>query len=75
MAASRAEAQRLRAELEDYHKLAEAGEIKAIDYVRISRRLNTQIAEHEQRAADADIPPVLRGRIGPRSLARVGRAG
>jgi site-specific DNA recombinase len=61
---ARAEAQRLRAELEDYKKLAEAGEIKAVDWVRFERGLTTRIAEAESRARDVSIPPVLRGRIG-----------
>jgi DNA invertase Pin-like site-specific DNA recombinase len=61
---ARAEAQRLRAELEDYKKLAEAGEIKAVDWVRFERGLTARIAEAESRARDVSIPPVLRGRIG-----------
>jgi site-specific DNA recombinase len=59
-----AEAQRLRAELEDYKKLAETGEIKAIDYVRFERGLTARIAEAETHAQEVSIPPVLRGRIG-----------
>jgi site-specific DNA recombinase len=62
---ARAEADRLRAELEDYRKLASAGELKATDWIRISRGLETQIAAHEKAAAEAGTPPVLRGRIGP----------
>jgi site-specific DNA recombinase len=69
VAHARAEAQRLHAELEDYKKLAETGDVKAVDYVRISRGLEAQIAEHEARAAEAGIPPVLRGRIGPQAVA------
>jgi hypothetical protein len=63
-ARARAEANRLRAELEDYKKLAEAGDIKATDYARFSRNLEARIAEHDQRATNGGIPPVLRGRIG-----------
>lgn len=69
VAHARAEAQRLRAELEDYKKLAEAGDVKAIDFVRITRGLEGQIAEHEARAAEAGIPLVLRGQIGPHAVA------
>lgn len=65
---ARAEAERLHADLEDYKKLAEAGQVKAIDFVRISKGLEAQIAEHEARAAEAGIPPVLRGRIGPQAV-------
>ena len=68
VAHARAEAERLRTELEDYKKAAEAGDVKAIDFVRISKGLEAQIAEHEAREAEAGIPPVLRGRIGPEAV-------
>jgi site-specific DNA recombinase len=35
-----------------------------VEYARISRGLQARIDECEERAADAGIPPVLRGRIG-----------
>ena len=70
VARARAEASRLRTELEEYKKLADIGEIKAIDYARFSRNLEARIDEHDQRAKDAGIPPVLRGRIGPEAAAR-----
>src|SRR6266511_2331008 len=70
VARARAEASRLRSELEEYKKLADIGEIKAIDYARFSRNLEARIDEHDQRAKDAGIPPVLRGRIGPEAAAR-----
>jgi site-specific DNA recombinase len=57
VAHARAEAQRLRKELEDWRKLAEAGEVLA------------QIAQHEATAKEAGIPPVLRGRIGDKAVA------
>ncbi|MEW2386529.1 hypothetical protein AB0873_31395 [Micromonospora sp. NPDC047707] len=53
VAHARAEAQRLRGELEDWRKLAEEGEVTAIAYARAEKGLLAQIAEHEQRAADA----------------------
>ncbi len=62
--AARAEAQRLRADLEDHKKLAETGEIKAVDFVRFERALTASIAEAEAAAQDLSIPPALRGRIG-----------
>ncbi|HKS99815.1 MAG TPA: recombinase family protein [Rugosimonospora sp.] len=65
---ARAEAARLRAELEEYKKLAEIGEIKATDYARFSRGLEAQIAEQEALAAEAGIPPVLRGMVGPHAM-------
>ncbi|MEV4196739.1 recombinase family protein [Micromonospora globbae] len=68
VAHARAEAQRLRGELEDWRKLGEEGEVTAIAYARAEKGLLAQIAEHEQRAADAGIPAVLRGRIGDQAV-------
>ena len=68
VAHARAEAQRLRAELEDWRKLAEQGEVSAISFARVEQGLTAQIAGHEARAAEAGIPPVLRGRIGPEAV-------
>ncbi|AYF30776.1 resolvase [Micromonospora tulbaghiae] len=65
---ARAEAQRLRGELEDWRRLAEDGDVTAIAYARAEKGLLAQIAEHEQRAADAGIPAVLRGRIGDHAV-------
>jgi DNA invertase Pin-like site-specific DNA recombinase len=61
---ARAEAARLRAELEEWRKLGEEGEVSAIAYARAEKGLTAQIAEHEARAQEAGIPPVLRGMIG-----------
>jgi DNA invertase Pin-like site-specific DNA recombinase len=69
-ASARAEAARLRTELEDYKRLAETGDISAVDYVRFSRGLETQIAEQEAIAAEAGIPPVLRGMVGEQAVQR-----
>jgi DNA invertase Pin-like site-specific DNA recombinase len=66
---ARAEAQRLRTELEEWRKLGEAGEVTAISFARAEKGLLAQITEHETRAAEAGIPPVLRGRIGPEAVA------
>ncbi|WP_432824729.1 recombinase family protein [Dactylosporangium sp. CA-092794] len=66
---ARAEAERLKAELEEFKQLASIGEVKAVDYARISRGLEAQIAEQEKISAEAAIPPVLRGRIGPEAVA------
>jgi DNA invertase Pin-like site-specific DNA recombinase len=65
---ARAEAQRLRAELEDYRKAASTGDIKAMDWIRISRGLESQIEAQEKIASEASVPPVLRGRIGPEAV-------
>jgi site-specific DNA recombinase len=65
---ARGEAQRLRAELEDWRKLAEQGEVSAVSFARAEKGLTVRIAEHEQRATEAGIPPVLRGRIGAEAV-------
>ena len=65
---ARAEAQRLRAELEDWRKLAETGEVTAISFARAEKGLLAGIAAAEQMAVDAAIPPVLRGRIGDQAV-------
>jgi site-specific DNA recombinase len=69
VAHARAEAQRLRADLEDWRKLAEAGDVTPISFARAEKGLLAQIAEHDARAAEAGIPPVLRGRIGEQAVA------
>ena len=69
VAHARAEADRLRADLEDWRKLAEAGEVTPISFARAEKGLLAQIAGHEARAAEAGIPPVLRGRIGEQAVA------
>lgn len=69
-ATARAEAARLRAELEDWRKLAERGEVTAMSFVRAEKGLMRQIAEQEALAAEADIPPVLRGMVGPHAMTR-----
>lgn len=69
VAHARAEAARLRADLEEWRKLAEAGEVTPVSFARAEKGLLTQIAEHESRAVDAGIPPVLRGRIGKDAIA------
>ena len=69
VAHARAEAQRLHAELEDWRKLAEAGEVTAISFARAERGLLAQIEQHEATAREAGIPPVLRGRLGEDAVA------
>ncbi|HEY0529970.1 MAG TPA: recombinase family protein [Actinoplanes sp.] len=67
---ARAEAARLRAELEDWRKLAEEAEVSAIAYARAEKGLTKQIAEQEALAVEAGIPPVLRGMVGEHAVAR-----
>jgi site-specific DNA recombinase len=66
---ARAEAQRLRVDLEEWRKLAEAGEVTPISFARAEKGLLAQITGHEARAAEAGVPPVLRGRIGEQAMA------
>jgi site-specific DNA recombinase len=68
VAQARAEAQQKRAELEDWRKAAEVGEVTAISFARVEKGLLKAIAAAEQRAAEAGIPPVLRDRIGPEAI-------
>jgi DNA invertase Pin-like site-specific DNA recombinase len=72
---ARDEADRLRGELEDYRRLAEAGELKAADFIRISRGLEAQIAEQDAAAVEAGIPSVLRGMIGDKAVPRWAQIG
>ncbi|MEN3610312.1 recombinase family protein [Plantactinospora sp. ZYX-F-223] len=64
VAHARAEAARLRAELEEWRRLAESGEVTAISFARTEKGLTAKIAEHEEQAKEAGIPPVLRGMLG-----------
>jgi hypothetical protein len=69
-ATARAQAARLRAELEEWRKLGEEGEVSAIAYSRAEKGLTRQIAEQEALAVEAGIPPVLRGMVGEHAVAR-----
>jgi site-specific DNA recombinase len=68
VAHARAEADRLRTDLEDWRRLAETGEVTAISFARAEKGLLAEIARHDARAAEAGIPPVLRGRIGEQAV-------
>jgi hypothetical protein len=65
---ARAQAQRLRADLEDWRKLAESGDVSAVSFARTEKGLLAQIAAHEKAVSEAGIPPVLRGRIGAQAV-------
>ncbi len=69
VAEARAEAERLRHDLEDWRSLAEQGEVTAVSFARAEAGLIKKIAEAEQAAQEAGIPPVLRGMIGPHAEA------
>ena len=66
---ARAQAQELRAELEEYKRLAEAREITPLSFARMEKSLLAGIGEAESRAAQLGTPPVLRGRVGPGAAA------
>jgi site-specific DNA recombinase len=68
VAHARAEADRLRTDLEEWRRLAETGEVTPISFARAEKGLLAEIAGHEARAAEAGIPPVLRGRIGTQAV-------
>jgi DNA invertase Pin-like site-specific DNA recombinase len=65
VAKSRAEAEQLRAELEQWRQMAEKRQVTPVSFARMEQVLTKQIAEAEQQARDAKLPPVLRGWIGP----------
>lgn len=66
---ARAEGQRLRAELEEYKRLAEAGDVTPITLARMEKSLLARIGDAESRAAELETPAVLRGRVGPGAAA------
>mgnify|MGYP000005008269 CR=1 FL=1 len=66
---ARAECERLRAELEDWRRLAEQGEVTAVSFARTEKGLLTRIAEEEAKTTEIALPPVLRGRIGEAAAA------
>lgn len=57
--AARGEVAKLREELEDWRKLADAGEVTPLDYARFSKALRGRIEDAEQWAEDASISPVI----------------
>jgi site-specific DNA recombinase len=61
---ARAECERLRAELEEWRRLAEQGEVAAISFARTEKGLLAKIAEEEAKTVENSLPPILRGRIG-----------
>ncbi|MGH3649041.1 MAG: recombinase family protein [Micromonosporaceae bacterium] len=75
VAQARAEAARLRDELEEWRQLAEAGDVSPVSFARVEPGLMKRITEAEQRAEDAGVPPVLRDMIGPDAMASWARLG
>jgi|GEM_PF-743817 len=69
VAQARADAARKRAELEQWRQLAGTDDGPSpIAFARAEKTLLAGIADAEARAADAGVPPVLRGRIGPAAV-------
>jgi len=69
-ATARAEAAKLRTELEDWRKDAEARRVTRESFGRMERALTRDIAKAEERAQEAGVPPILRGMIGPDAAAK-----
>jgi len=67
---ARAEAQRLRAELEQWRQAAEAGHVTPMTFARVERGLLERIALADQQVAEAATPPLLRGLVGPDAAAK-----
>jgi hypothetical protein len=59
---ARAEAARLRTELEQWRQVGEAGQITPVSFAPVERGLLDQV---DQRADDAAVPPLLCGLVGP----------
>lgn len=57
--AARAEVAKLREELEDWRKLADAGDVTPLEYARFSKALRGRIEEAEERAEAASVSPVI----------------
>jgi site-specific DNA recombinase len=68
-AAGRADAARLRAELEECRRLGAEGEISLVLAGRREKELLTKLTEAEQRIAAAALPPVLANNLGPHAAA------
>lgn len=66
---ARAEAERLRGELEKWRRLSETGEADAVTATRSINGLKVKIAEAEDRADQCSMPPVLRGHVGTGAMA------
>jgi DNA invertase Pin-like site-specific DNA recombinase len=62
--AAQAEAERLRAELEEWRQAAESGDVSPVAFGRVEGKLLGRIAEAEDRAQVLAVPAVLRDRIG-----------
>lgn len=72
-ATARAEVNRLGAELEDWRREAEAGNVTVVSFARAETGLLDRIAA-EQVANQAAVPPVLRDLLGPDAARRWDRA-
>ncbi len=69
-AAARADAERLRAELEEVRQLAESGEMSPVMAARTEKAKMEQLADAERIAEESALPPVLTSVIGPRAADR-----
>jgi site-specific DNA recombinase len=69
LALARADAEKARAELAEWRRDAERGEVTLAGYKAFEKGALARIADAEQREHDASTPPVLRDRIGPAAAA------
>jgi hypothetical protein len=65
-----ADAEQLRADLAEWRRLAEAGEVTPVTFARVERDRLVKIAEAELRAQQAALPPALVGNFGPEAESR-----
>ncbi len=66
---ARADAEKARAELADWRRDAERGEISLAGYKAFEKGALARIADAEERENAASVPPILRNRIGPAAAA------
>jgi site-specific DNA recombinase len=66
---ARADADRARAELEEWRQLAERGEVTPVTFARVEKAALERIAEAERRIQEAAMPTVLAGNLGPQAQA------
>ncbi len=66
---ARADAEKARAELADWRRDAERGEITLAGYKAFEKGAMARITDAEEREHAASVPPILAGRIGPAAAA------
>jgi DNA invertase Pin-like site-specific DNA recombinase len=67
---ARADAEQLRADLAQWRRAAQAGDVTPATFIPVEQDRLRRIAEAEQREQQATLPPALHGNIGPAVKAR-----